>query len=86
MNGRTILSAGLVLVTACVMKPRHTRDGQHHGVKVVRGSDLELNTAQTAGMTRAVTINYATVGASKLWAGRVKLHPDATGVKVVAAF
>ncbi len=77
MKGRTILTAGLVFLTGCAMNPQHTRDWQQHGVKVVHGSELDLDTAQTPGMTRAAAINHASAGASKLWAGRVELHPDA---------
>lgn len=71
------LAATLVCLTACATNTHHTRDWEQHGVKIVHGSDLELNTAQTPGMTRAAAINYATAGASKLWAGRVELHPNA---------
>ena len=71
------LAATLVCLTACATNTHHTRDWEQHGVKIVHGSDLELNTAQTPGMTRASAINYATAGASKLWAGRVELHPNA---------
>ncbi len=69
-------AASLVCLTACATT-QHTSDWQQHGVKIVHGSDLDLNTAQTPGMTRAAAINDATAGASKLWAGRVELHPDA---------
>ena len=72
-----ILVASFVCLTACTMKTKQTRNWQQNGVKIVHGSDLDLNTAQTPGMTRAAAINYATAGASKLWAGRVELHPDA---------
>ena len=71
------LTAALVCLTACATNTRHTHDWEQHGVKIVHGSDLELNAAQTPGMTRAAAINYATAGASKLWAGRVELHPNA---------
>ncbi len=71
------LAASLVCLSACATKPQHKRDWQQHGVKIVHGSDLDLTTAQTPGMTRAAAINYATAGASKLWAGRVELLPDA---------
>lgn len=67
------LAASLVCLTGCTTN----RDWQQYGVKIVHGSDLDLNTAQTSGMTRAAAINYAAAGASKLWAGRVELHPDA---------
>ncbi len=67
------LAAGLVCLGGCATN----RDWQQHGVKIVHGSELDLSTAQTPGMTRASAINYATAGASRLWAGRVELHPDA---------
>jgi uncharacterized RmlC-like cupin family protein len=47
------------------------------GVKVVRGDQLDSNTAQTAGMSRAAAINFARVGAQKLWVGTVHIHPHA---------
>ncbi len=55
-------------------------DGEHwklHGVRVVRGDQLDPNTAQTPGMQRAAAINLARVGAQKLWAGTVSIHADA---------
>jgi uncharacterized RmlC-like cupin family protein len=52
----------------------HWRD---HGVRVVSGSDLDINTPQTPGMNRAAAITYARTGASKLWAGTVTIHPNA---------
>ena len=48
-----------------------------HGVRVVRGDELDLNTAQTAGMNRAAAITHARAGAEKLWAGTVVIHPKA---------
>jgi uncharacterized RmlC-like cupin family protein len=48
-----------------------------HGVKIVPGSQLDPNTAQTAGMTRAAAITQARTGASKLWAGTVAIHANA---------
>ncbi len=47
------------------------------GVQVVPGSDLDSNTAQTPGMDRKAAINFARVGAQKLWAGTVHIHPNA---------
>jgi uncharacterized RmlC-like cupin family protein len=52
-------------------------DWKHDGVRVIPGDQLDPNTAQTAGMERAAAINFARVGAQKLWAGTVKIHPDA---------
>lgn len=50
---------------------------KHDGVAVVAGSQLDGNTAQTPGMDRKAAINFARVGAQKLWAGTVHIHPDA---------
>ena len=49
----------------------------HDGVRVVRAGELDLNTAQTPGMTRAAAITQARTGAEKLWAGTVDIHPHA---------
>ena len=50
---------------------------KHDGVRVVPGGSLDPNTAQTPGMDRKAAINLARVGAQKLWAGTVTIHPDA---------
>ena len=47
------------------------------GVQVIRGDQLDPNTAQTPGMERAAAINAARVGAQKIWAGTVTIAPDA---------
>ena len=52
-------------------------DWKEHGIKIVRAGDLDMNTPQTAGMTRAAAITHARTGASKLWAGTVVVEPDA---------
>jgi uncharacterized RmlC-like cupin family protein len=52
-------------------------DWAKHGVKIVLSDELDLNTPQTSGMTRAAAITQATVGASKLWAGTMVVQPDA---------
>jgi uncharacterized RmlC-like cupin family protein len=57
-------------------KPRMT-DWKHNGVRIVKSSELDSNTAQTPGMSRAAAINFATAGAQKLWAGTVDIHPNA---------
>jgi uncharacterized RmlC-like cupin family protein len=54
--------------------PGYWRD---HGVKVIRGDDLDPNTPQTPGMSRAAAIDRARAGAQKLWAGAVSIHPNA---------
>ena len=50
---------------------------KHHGVRVVHGSELDPNVPQTKGMSRAAAINFARVGAEKIWAGTVHIHPNA---------
>jgi uncharacterized RmlC-like cupin family protein len=50
---------------------------RHDGVQVIPGDRLDPNTAQTPGMERAAAINAARVGAQKIWAGTVKIAPDA---------
>ena len=52
-------------------------DWKNHGVRIVHGNELDSNTPQTAGMTRAEAISHARVGAQKLWAGTVIVHPAA---------
>lgn len=47
------------------------------GVRVVPGDRLDANTAQTPGMDRQAAINFARVGAQKLWAGTVHIHANA---------
>ena len=54
---------------------------KHDGVRVIKGDQLDPNTAQTPGMLRQAAINAARVGAQKIWAGTVRIEPDAkTGV------
>jgi uncharacterized RmlC-like cupin family protein len=50
---------------------------KENGVKVVRSGELDRNTPQTPGMTRAAAITHAKTGASKLWAGTVTVQPGA---------
>jgi uncharacterized RmlC-like cupin family protein len=52
-------------------------DWKTNGVRVIPGNALDPNTAQTPGMNRAAAINYARVGAQKIWAGTVSIHPNA---------
>jgi len=47
------------------------------GVRVVRGSELDPNVPQTQGMARAAAVNFARMGAEKIWAGTVKINPKA---------
>ena len=50
---------------------------KHDGVRVVPGERLDGNTPQTPGMDRKAAITFARVGAQKLWAGTVHIHPAA---------
>ena len=51
------------------------------GVRVIKGDQLDANTAQTPGMYRQAAINPARVGAQKIWAGTVSIAANAkTGV------
>ena len=50
---------------------------KHSGVRVVPAGSLDANTPQTPGMDRAAAINFARVGAQKLWAGTVHIHAGA---------
>ena len=52
-------------------------DWRTQGVKVIPGDSLDANTAQTPGMNRAAAINYARVGAQKIWAGTVSIFANA---------
>jgi uncharacterized RmlC-like cupin family protein len=52
-------------------------DWEHHGIRIVRAGELDHNTPQTPGMTRAAAITHARAGAQKLWAGTVVVQPDA---------
>lgn len=58
--------------------PPPPADGwKHEGVRVIPGDQLDHNTHSTPGMDRAAAINLARVGAKKIWAGTVHIHPDA---------
>jgi uncharacterized RmlC-like cupin family protein len=66
------------------MEGQMSHDHQHapvdwktQGVKVIRADQLDPNTAQTPGMDRAAAIDFARVGAQKIWAGTVKIHANA---------
>jgi len=50
---------------------------KHDGVRVIPGHSLDSSTAQTPGMERKAAINYARVGAQKIWAGTVSIKPNA---------
>ena len=50
---------------------------KYHGIRIVKSTELDANTAQTPGMNRAAAITHARCGAEKLWAGTVVIHPKA---------
>jgi uncharacterized RmlC-like cupin family protein len=50
---------------------------KHDGVRVIRACDVDPNTPQTPGMSRAAAITAARAGAQKLWAGTVTIDADA---------
>jgi uncharacterized RmlC-like cupin family protein len=53
------------------------QDWRDNGVRVIKGGQLDANTAQTPGMHREAAINAARVGAQKIWAGTVRIDPNA---------
>src|SRR5712691_3995382 len=55
----------------------HDHPWKHDGVRVIPGGSLDSNTAQTPGMDRKAAINFARVGAQKIWAGTVSIRPNA---------
>jgi uncharacterized RmlC-like cupin family protein len=55
----------------------HEPKWKHDGVRVIPGSSLDGNTPQTPGMDRKAAINFARVGAQKIWAGTVAIQPNA---------
>ena len=55
----------------------HEDNWKSNGVRVIPGDSLDRNTPQSPGMTRAAAINYARVGAQKIWAGTVRIEPNA---------
>ena len=59
------------------MSDKEKSDWKSNGVRVIPGDSLDQNTPQTPGMTRAAAINYARVGAQKIWAGTVRIEPNA---------
>jgi uncharacterized RmlC-like cupin family protein len=59
------------------MSDKPEQEWRENGVRVVPGSSLDTNTPQTPGMNRAAAINFARVGAQKIWAGTVTIHPHA---------
>jgi uncharacterized RmlC-like cupin family protein len=59
------------------MSADHSASWKHDGVRVIPGNSLDPNTPQTPGMDRKAAINFARVGAQKIWAGTVNIQPNA---------
>ena len=55
----------------------HSHDWRSNGIRVIRADGLGPVAATTPGMNRAVAIDKIRVGAQKIWAGTVHIHPDA---------
>jgi uncharacterized RmlC-like cupin family protein len=58
-------------------EPLSSPNWRAQGVRVISGNQLDSNVPQTPGMSRAAAINYARVGAEKIWAGTVTIQPSA---------
>jgi uncharacterized RmlC-like cupin family protein len=58
-------------------RDEHAPKWKHDGVRVIPGHTLDPNTPQTPGMDRKAAINFARVGAQKIWAGTVSIQPNA---------
>ncbi len=54
-----------------------TPDWRTDGVQVIPGDRLDADTPQTPGMARAAAVDFARAGARRLWAGTVRIQPDA---------
>src|SRR6201994_2693614 len=50
---------------------------KHDAVRVIAAGQLDPHTGQTPGRDRKAAINFARVGAQKLWAGTVHIHANA---------
>ena len=60
------------------MSPAEPHDWQHAGIRVIPAGSLDVDTApMTPGMDRSMAIDFARVGARKIWAGTVTIHADA---------
>jgi uncharacterized RmlC-like cupin family protein len=84
-RGNSVASPRKNLIESLLMSHDHTHSHHHHdeerwkhdGVRVIPGNQLDPNVPSTAGMDRKAAINFARVGAQKLWAGTVTIRPDA---------
>ena len=51
-------------------------DWRRDGVRVNPGDELDPNTPQTPGMSRAAAVDHARAGSRQLWAGTMRVDPD----------
>ena len=58
---------------------------KHDGVRVIAAGQLDPNTAQTPGMDRKAAINFARVGAQKLWAEPCIFTPTRRPARITTA-
>ena len=58
------------------MSVNNSAKWKHDGVRVIPGNSLDPNTAQSPGMDRKAAINFARVGAQKIWAGTVSIQAE----------
>ena len=71
-------NCGPMTVQEDAAPPAAPPDGwRNSGVRVIPADQLDVNTAQSPGMNRAAAINFARVGAQKIWAGTVHIHANA---------
>jgi uncharacterized RmlC-like cupin family protein len=56
---------------------RNSPDWRELGVRIAHHDHLDANTPQTPGMHREAAIFRASVGAERIWAGRVTIQPGA---------
>src|SRR5579871_6599612 len=63
--------------TGSRMKAAGDANWERNGIRIIHANELDTNTPQTPGMTRAAAIDHARTGASKLWAGTVVVEPNA---------
>jgi len=66
-----------ILTLQMPASPEQT-DWRRHGVRIVRGGELDPNTPQTPGMSRAAAITTARAGAEKIGAGTVDIEAAAS--------
>ena len=76
-QGRGVPTACRAPYANAVSKTSKQADWRNGGVRVIRGDQLDANTPQTPGMSRAAAINHLRTGSQKLWAGTMLVDPDA---------